>query len=82
MSTASISVPLARPERRPNRLAERAFFAGMAVLILATVLFGFAKTYFLAGMVAAPLPNKSASTSLFQLGGQGQHQFQCRKRHV
>lgn len=26
--------------------------------MLATVLFGFAKTYFLAGMVAAPLPNK------------------------
>jgi hypothetical protein len=30
----------------------------MPVLMLATVLFGFAKTYFLAGMVAAPLPNR------------------------
>jgi hypothetical protein len=30
----------------------------MPLLMLATVLFGFAKTYFLAGMVAAPLPNK------------------------
>jgi len=58
MSTASVSIPLARLERRPNRVVERAFFAGMAVLILATVLFGFAKTYFMAGMVAAPLPNK------------------------
>ena len=29
----------------------------MALVILATVLFGFAKTYFLAGMVRAPLPN-------------------------
>jgi hypothetical protein len=30
----------------------------MVLLLWATVLFGFAKTYFLAGMVAAPLPNK------------------------
>ncbi len=30
----------------------------MAVVLWATVLYGFAKTYFLAGMVAAPLPNK------------------------
>src|ERR1035438_9258170 len=30
----------------------------MVVLLWATVLFGFAKTYFLAGMVEAPLPNR------------------------
>ncbi len=30
----------------------------MIVVLWATVLFGFAKTYFLAGMVAAPLPNR------------------------
>jgi hypothetical protein len=30
----------------------------MTFLLWASVLFGFAKTYFMAGMVAAPLPNK------------------------
>ena len=30
----------------------------MVLLLLAMVLYGFARTYFLAGMVAAPLPNK------------------------
>jgi hypothetical protein len=34
------------------------FFTGMVFLLWATVLFGFAKTYFLAGMVTAPLPDK------------------------
>ena len=43
---------------RPNRKTDRIFFSMMPLLMLATVLFGFAKTYFLAGMVAAPLPNK------------------------
>ena len=37
---------------------DRAFFTGMIVAMWATVLFGFSKTYFMAGMVAAPLPNK------------------------
>src|SRR5277367_4381389 len=36
---------------------ERYFFMGKAVLILATVFLGFAKSYFLAGMFRAPLPN-------------------------
>jgi hypothetical protein len=59
MSTsAAVSLPSAEPVRRPNRAFERAFFAGMSLLLLASVLVGFAKTYFLAGMVAAPLPNK------------------------
>ena len=43
---------------QPNRAADRVFFSAMPLLMFATVLFGFAKTYFLAGMVAAPLPNK------------------------
>ena len=34
------------------------FFIGMAVLILATVFFGFAHSYFLAGMWNAHLPNR------------------------
>jgi FtsH-binding integral membrane protein len=36
---------------------ERRFFLGMAVLLLATVFLGFAKTYYLAGMFKAPLPS-------------------------
>lgn len=46
------------PRLRVNPKADRAFFSTMIVLLWATVLFGFAKTYFLAGMVTAPLPNK------------------------
>src|SRR5947208_16025690 len=33
------------------------FFSGMALLILATVFVGFARTYFLAGVFRAPLPS-------------------------
>jgi hypothetical protein len=46
------------PRVRVNPKADRIFFSTMVLLLWATVLFGFAKTYFLAGMVAAPLPNK------------------------
>ena len=38
---------------RPDNL----FFPGVAVLILATVFLGFARTYYLAGVFRAPLPN-------------------------
>jgi hypothetical protein len=38
--------------------AEDRFFVGMSLLLLATVLVGFAKSYFLAGWMRAPLPNK------------------------
>ena len=37
--------------------AERFFFPGMALLILATVFLGFARSYYLAGLFHAPLPN-------------------------
>jgi hypothetical protein len=40
-----------------NRRYEHLFFSGMALLILATVFLGFARTYFLAGVFRAPLPN-------------------------
>jgi hypothetical protein len=44
---------------RPDNPAwDRVFFSTMIVALWAAVLFGFAKTYFLAGMVAAPLPNR------------------------
>jgi hypothetical protein len=37
---------------------ENRFFVGMSLLLLATVLVGFAKSYFLAGLMRAPLPDK------------------------
>ena len=46
------------PRVRVNPKADRVFFSTMVVLLWATVLYGFARTYFLAGMVTAPLPNK------------------------
>jgi hypothetical protein len=51
----SIGKPIHRPI---NRRAERWFFAGMAFLILVSVFVGFARTYFLAGVFTAPLPNR------------------------
>jgi hypothetical protein len=36
---------------------ENLFFSGMAVVILASVFVGFARTYYLAGVFKAPLPN-------------------------
>lgn len=41
-----------------SRPHEHLFFAGMAVLLLATVFVGFAASYYLAGMVKAPLPSR------------------------
>lgn len=40
-----------------RRRFEHWFFSGMALLILATIYYGFARSYFLAGMVRAHLPN-------------------------
>lgn len=56
MSSMAAAPTLARPYR-PNRIGDRIFFSTMPVLMWATVLFGFTKTYFGAGMVMAPLPN-------------------------
>jgi hypothetical protein len=51
--------PQAIPRNKPaNPASDRIFFAAMAVLLWATVLYGFAKTYFFAGMIHAPLPNE------------------------
>jgi len=41
----------------PSRMLDRVFFTTMILLCWATILYGFSKTYFLAGMVRAPLPN-------------------------
>lgn len=56
MSATAVTPMVARPYR-PNRTGDRIFFSLMPVLMWATVLFGFTKTYFGAGMVMAPLPN-------------------------
>lgn len=53
-STAS-QVP--RRVHESDRRFDRYFFPGFAVLILATVFYGFAPTYFLAGMFWAHLPS-------------------------
>lgn len=58
MATDSKHLQAAPRVRKANPASDRVFFSLMIVLLWATVLFGFAKTYFLAGMVNAPLPNK------------------------
>jgi len=40
-----------------GRQFDNIFFSGMALLILVTVFTGFARTYFMAGVFRAPLPN-------------------------
>jgi hypothetical protein len=47
-----------RPIYRPvNRTLERIFFGGMAILLCVVVVYGFSRTYFMAGMVRAQLPS-------------------------
>ena len=58
MTPAVVASQAVRNVRTPNRAWDRMFFSAMALLVLASVLYGFARTYFLAGMVAAPLPNR------------------------
>jgi hypothetical protein len=56
MATATLPRSSAGGRRR-DRAYDHYFFCGMVLLILATVLAGFARTYFLAGVFRAPLPN-------------------------
>ena len=51
MATATAVV-----RQHPGRRYDHYFFSGMAILILATVFLGFARTYYLAGTFRAPLP--------------------------
>lgn len=46
----------ARPRLHPHY--DNLFFSGMAAVALIVVLVGFARTYFLAGLFRAPLPNR------------------------
>lgn len=54
---STLVAPLASSRSLPGRRYDRVFFPVMAVFFLATVFLGFAKTYFLAGMIHAPLPS-------------------------
>ena len=57
MADLAVTLPSTHAHR-PSRAADRLFFSAMPFVMMAMVLYGFARTYFLAGMVAAPLPNK------------------------
>jgi hypothetical protein len=57
MATAVAPNNLAKPSvGLPGRRYDHVFFSAMALLILATVFVGFARTYYLAGVFQAPLP--------------------------
>lgn len=45
------------PVARTRPMADRIFFSTMIVALWASVLYGFSKTYYMAGMTSAPLPN-------------------------
>jgi hypothetical protein len=61
MATETIVTPRSEPRRplyRPvNRVGERIYFGGMAILLCVVVFIGFSPTYFRAGMLRAPLPS-------------------------
>jgi hypothetical protein len=52
-----------------TRRSERAFYVGMAALILVTVLVGFARSYYLRGLVGAPAFPLAALTPVIHLHG-------------
>jgi hypothetical protein len=58
MATDAIQRPVVLRNRPANPAWDRVFYSVIIFLMWATVLFGFAKTYFMAGMITAPLPNK------------------------
>jgi hypothetical protein len=59
MSTISLqpAAPSKPVRALPGRRFDHIFFSSMAVLMLATVFLGFARTYYLAGIFHAPLPS-------------------------
>lgn len=55
---ATVALPGSKPEvLGTKRNYDNYFFSAMALLILVTVVVGFARTYFLAGVFRAPLPS-------------------------
>ncbi|MBI3477966.1 MAG: hypothetical protein HY010_19710 [Acidobacteria bacterium] len=58
MATATVpGNPVKTSSSLPGRRFDHVFFSTMAALILVTVFVGFAHTYYLAGLVRAPLPS-------------------------
>jgi hypothetical protein len=56
-SIAASPASTTKPARSiPDLRYEHLFFSGMSILMLITVFFGFARTYYLAGVFRAPLP--------------------------
>ncbi|MGB7601798.1 MAG: hypothetical protein WBM24_15930 [Candidatus Sulfotelmatobacter sp.] len=56
---ATTVVPSAyAPSPAPVRRYDHFFFSGMALLILVTIFIGFGRSYYLAGVFQAPLPNR------------------------
>jgi hypothetical protein len=51
-------IPANPTKRLPGRKYDRQFFFGMAVLLVAVAAIGFAPTYYLAGVLRAPLPSR------------------------
>jgi len=47
----------ADPSRRGKYRRDHLFFSGLAILFLVSVFIGFARSYYLAGLFKAPLPN-------------------------
>lgn len=59
MATAAEYPPTgARTSNLPGRRFDHIFFCSMAFAMLITVFFGFAQTYYLAGVFRAPLPSR------------------------
>ncbi len=59
MSTIAVRSmqPAKQTRALPGRRSDHLFFSSMALLVLATVFLGFARTYYLAGVFRAPLPS-------------------------
>ena len=57
MATAVATSTVKARAGLPGRKYDHVFFPGMAVLLLGSVFFGFARTYYLAGIFRAPLPS-------------------------
>ena len=57
MSGIALKMPASASSHVPNRVLDHAFFTTMILVLWTIIVLGFSKTYFLAGMVRAPLPN-------------------------
>ncbi|HWB32330.1 MAG TPA: hypothetical protein VG714_04065 [Acidobacteriaceae bacterium] len=58
MATEALPLSPVSRTRPANPRSDRLFFGIMVLTLWATVLYGFSKTYYAAGMIEAPLPNR------------------------